>query len=331
MNTILEYVWLDGYSTPNLRSKIKVIKDFSGEPPVWNFDGSSTNQAPGGRSECLLSPVRVYQQSTNHYFILCEVLNPDESPHETNTRSKLEKYREDFNDAGFWWGFEQEYFITENSRPLGFPSNGYPESQGKYYCGVGSNQVKARDLVEDHLHYCLNLGIELTGINAEVAIGQWEYQCFSKDTLKACDDLWMSRYILLKLAETKGYDIDISPKPVSGDWNGSGCHTNFSTNNMRDLGGKGLFIDIIENFGINHNNHILEYGEDNNKRLTGHHETQRVDKFSWGVADRGASMRIPTSVAKLGWRGYIEDRRPASNCDPYRVSRSIIETTLFLR
>ncbi len=327
--TLLEYVWLDGYKTPNLRSKIKVLQDWDGMAPTWNFDGSSTQQAPGHDSECLLEPARLYRYAPNHYLVLCEVNNSDGSPH-TSNQSALLKEREKFADSSsFWCGFEQEYFLTKERNPLGFPVGGYPDPQGLYYCGVGGNQVKGRMLVESHLKRCLEMGIHLTGINAEVAVGQWEYQCFAKDTLKACDDLWISRYLLYKMAEEYGLDADLTPKPVKGDWNGSGCHTNFSDHKMRTGGtvigeSEGYFMAVLNSLDTRHQNHIAEYGENNDQRLTGDHETQHIGQFSWGVADRGASIRVPSQTAET-WVGYLEDRRPASNCDPYRVARLIVD------
>jgi len=339
MNLLLEYVWLDGYRTANLRSKLKVLANhpsnfnISGDLnvenlPIWNFDGSSTSQAPGDSSECLLKPVRsyVWNRENNHYLILCEVMNSDGTPHKTNTRTQLSKLQKNASVNEYWWGFEQEYFITENFQPLGFPRHGYPKPQGLYYCGVGGNQVKGRNFVEAHLRKCLSMGIELTGINAEVAVGQWEYQCFSKDTLKACDDLWITRYVLYRMSEEYGWDVDITPKPVKGDWNGSGCHTNFSTVFMRDEGGQKYFENILDMFFQRHNTHILKYGENNDQRLTGDHETQHINTFTWGVANRGASIRVPTFTADNQWKGYLEDRRPASNCDPYNVATLIIDT-----
>ena len=328
----LEYIWLDGYETQNLRSKVKVLEldDTFPRPedlPVWNFDGSSTRQAPGNSSECLLKPVRCYNDGSSTVYVLCEVLNADGTPHETNKRASLKRLHDTTKSEKYWWGFEQEYFITKDFKPLGFPAEGYPKPQGLYYCGVGTNQVVGREFVKNHLRWCLDMGIELTGINAEVAIGQWEYQCFAKDTLKACDDLWMSRYLLYRLAEEYGWDIDISPKPTTGNWNGSGCHTNFSTREMRKEYSKEKMINLMEKMKINHQKHILGYGEDNSKRLTGQHETQHIQKFSFGVGDRGASIRIPNDVEQNNFCGYIEDRRPASNCNPYVVSRLIVETT----
>ena len=330
-NVLLEYVWLDGYTTANLRSKVKVVSPEEGfEPtveacPDWNFDGSSTQQAPGSDSECLLRPARMYPWADNHYLVMCEVLNFDGSPHKSNHRAALRYCQQESDAAGFWWGFEQEYFITKDFIPLGFPKGGYPRPQGLYYCGVGGNQVRGRELVERHLRKCLDMGIQLTGANAEVAVGQWEFQCFAKNTLKACDDLWISRYALYRMAEEFLCDVNLDPKPVHGDWNGSGCHTNFSNTKMREEGGEEYFQQVFGRFKERHLQDISAYGEDNDQRLTGDHETQHIGKFSWGVGDRGASIRVPASVEAGGWKGYLEDRRPASNCDPYQVARVIFD------
>jgi glutamine synthetase len=331
----LEYVWLDGYTPePNLRSKVKVVDvDDHRTPrvedcPVWSFDGSSTKQAEGYFSDCLLKPVRVYQNFLNKgylnsFFVMCEVLNPDGTPHVSNTRAEVGLEEEDI-----WFGFEQEYTIIEDGRPLGFPKNGYPAPQGRYYCGVGTNQVNGREFVDEHMEMCIKGGIDITGTNAEVLLGQWEYQVFSKGKLKAGDDLWMSRYILQQLSEEKGYEIEFHPKPVQGDWNGSGLHCNFSNDKMREEGGEDYFKNIFRSFESRHQEHIKNYGSDNYLRLTGKHETQSIDKFSWGVSDRGSSIRVPLATAKE-WKGYVEDRRPASNGDPYKIVKVIADALDF--
>jgi glutamine synthetase len=323
MKIKLEYVWLDGFTPePNLRSKVKIVdyntaqKGFiTGKFPQWNFDGSSTNQADTGNSDRILNPVRHYVlDNLSTVYVLCEVLNPDGTPHESNTRNKITK-----NDDDLWFGFEQEYFIREgkNKPVLGHNTNGV-EPQGKYYCGVGS-YVVGRDFVEEHMNMCLEYGIDITGINAEVALGQWEYQVFSKGNLKAGDDLWMSRYFLHKLSEKYGYSIELHPKPIQhGEWNGSGLHANFSNDKMRNEGGEEYFKSLFSSFEVRHLEHIKNYGSSNELRLTGKYETQSIDKFSWGVSDRGASIRVPQSTAE-NWMGYVEDRRPASNADPYKI------------
>jgi len=330
MKIKLEYVWLDGYKPePNLRSKVKIVDYESiknaiinGSFPIWNFDGSSTSQAETGNSDRLLKPVRHYvQDMQSTVYVLCEVLNPDGTPHESNKRSQITEGYEDL-----WFGFEQEYFIREeiNGKVLGHGRN-LLKGQGEYYCGVGHNVV-GRKFVDEHLDMCLNYGIDITGTNAEVALGQWEYQVFSKGKLKAGDDLWMTRYFLNKVSENYGYEIDLHPKPLQyGEWNGSGLHTNFSTDTMRNDSNEEYFMALFNSFESRHEEHINAYGSNNNLRLTGEYETQAIDKFSWGVSDRGASIRVPQDTAKE-WKGYVEDRRPGSNADPYKIIREIVKS-----
>jgi len=322
-----EYIWLDGYQPEaNLRSKTKIVR-MNSEPdltnlPSWSYDGSSTQQASGNFSDCVLNPVRVLPDGgrKNGYLVLCEVLNPDGTPHESNQRAKYA----DVDD--FWFGFEQEYVVMHNGMPVGFPSEGYPAPQGMYYCGAGTENVSGRDMVEEHLDVCLASGLNITGINAEVMLGQWEFQLLGKGAKTAADDLWIARYLLMRTAERYGYTIELHPKPVKGDWNGSGMHTNFSNSLMREEGGEAYFKAILENLKDNHEEHIEHYGSMNHERLTGLHETQAIDTFSYGVSDRGASIRIPITTVDGDWKGYLEDRRPASNACPYRVSARIINS-----
>lgn len=329
-NQKLEYIWLDGYRPEaNLRSKTKIIniENFNGEldkVPVWSFDGSSTNQAEGHSSDCLLKPVNIYKDTArrNGWLVMCEVLNPDGTPHASNVRAMID---DDENDE-YWFGFEQEYTFVANGRPLGFPENGFPPPQGMYYCSVGYQNVTGRDIVEEHLDACLDAGLSITGINAEVMLGQWEYQCFGKGAKEASDDLWISRFLLFRIAEKYDVKIEFAPKPVKGDWNGSGMHTNFSNRELREVGGENLFKEICESFATLHKDHIDVYGSNNDQRLTGLHETQHIDSFSYGVSDRGASIRIPIAAIENDWKGYLEDRRPASNADPYKVCQRIIKT-----
>ncbi len=331
MKVKLEYIWLDGYKPePNIRSKTKVIDLDDNNPilepkdvPIWSYDGSSTKQADGGKSDCLIKPVKVVRdpQRPNSFLVMCEVLNPDNTPHESNTRSRIEddKYE-------YWFGFEQEYTIMKDGKPIGFPKNGYPEPQGKYYCGVGGELVAGRKIAEEHLDVCLLAGLNITGINAEVMLGQWEYQLFGESAKSASDDLWLSRFLLQRIAEIHDVTISFHPKPVYGDWNGSGLHTNFSNHKMRNEGDEEYIKSICDTFSEHHTDHIVEYGSDNEKRLTGKHETQHISKFTYGISDRGSSLRIPIQVVNNNWRGYLEDRRPASNADPYKITNRIIKS-----
>ena len=326
----LEYIWLDGYQpTQSLRSKTKIVKDFSGnveDAPMWSFDGSSTEQAPGGSSDCLLKPVFVVPdpgRSGDGYLVMCEVLDHEGKPHKSNGRSTID---DDNND--FWFGFEQEYTIwnPELNKPIGFPADGFPGPQGPYYCSVGYGKAVGREIVEEHLQLCLEAGLNVEGINAEVMMGQWEFQIFAKGAKQAGDQIWIARYILDRVAEKHGMSINYQPKPVPGDWNGSGMHANFSNSLLRTCGSKDVYDAVCQAFEPRIKSHMDVYGADNEQRLTGLHETQRMDMFSYGVSDRGASIRIPIATVESGWKGWLEDRRPASNADPYMVASAIVTT-----
>jgi glutamine synthetase len=331
MKAKLEYIWLDGYEpVPNLRSKTKIV-DFDHEPvledlPVWNFDGSSTKQADGSSSDCFLEPVALFPDParTDGYLVMCEVLLPDGTPHPSNSRATIP------DDPGAWFGFEQEYFLYKDGAPLGFPAQGFPAPQGEYYTGVGYKNVGdlARRIVDEHIDLCLAAGINLEGINAEVAKGQWEFQIFGRGSKRAADELWIARYLMLRLCEGYGIDVNWHPKPLGADqdWNGSGMHTNFSTAYMREVGGESYFEALMEAFAACKDEHIAVYGPDNHLRLTGLHETAAIDEFTFGVANRGASIRIPHAFVSNGFRGYLEDRRPNSMADPYRVAGRILQT-----
>ncbi|HEC45015.1 MAG TPA: glutamine synthetase [Bacteroides sp.] len=330
MKAKLEYIWLDGYKpTQKMRSKTLVVADFDGKVencPIWNFDGSSTEQASGSDSDCLLKPVFIVKDPhrKNGYLIMTEVMNADGTPHESNARATI-----DDDDDDFWFGFEQEYVLwdLDHHTPMGFPAPGYfPPPQGPFYCSVGAEFVVGRQLVEEHLDACIEADINIEGINAEVMKGQWEYQIFAKGAKEAGDQVWVARYLAERVGEKYGVRVNLDPKPVNGDWNGSGMHANFSNGLMRTSGKEKVFIEICEEFGRNIPEHIAVYGADNDKRLTGQHETQSIDKFSYGISDRGASIRIPVSTIDAGWKGRLEDRRPASNADPYKVAGRIVKT-----
>ncbi len=326
----LEYIWLDGYKpTQSLRSKTKIEGNFSGkleDCPNWSFDGSSTEQAPGGSSDCVLKPVYICAdpQRKDGYLVMCEVLDSTGKPHESNGRASIE---DDDND--FWFGFEQEYFLwdIETDKPLGFPINGYPAPQGPYYCSVGARNAFGRDIVEEHLDVCLEAGLNVEGINAEVAAGQWEFQIFAKGAKEAGDQIWVARYLLERIGESYGVAINWHCKPLGAlDWNGSGMHANFSNNVLRTAASKDTYMKICEAFRPVIKEHIEVYGADNHLRLTGKHETASINDYSYGVSDRGASIRIPLYTVQKGWSGYLEDRRTNSAADPYTVAARIIKT-----
>ena len=316
-----------------MRSKTKVIQKpipIGGTFPSWSFDGSSTGQAEGDDSDCLLYPVMTYPDPIRgdpHVLVLCEVMNPDGTPHATNTRNKLVALLDDeIKKEAPLYGFEQEYtMLSGDGRVYGWPETGYPAPQGPFYCGVGSEAVYGRPLAEAHMDACIKAGIQLSGINAEVMPGQWEFQVGPVGPLEVGDQVMVARWLLHRLGEDMGIATTFHPKPVKGDWNGTGAHTNFSTKSMRDNGGITAINDAIEKLSKRHAVHIENYGLGNEMRLTGLHETCDMDTFKSGVADRGCSIRIPRPVAIEG-KGYLEDRRPSANVDPYVVSYMLLET-----
>jgi glutamine synthetase len=344
MNRLAEYIWLDGAEpTQGLRSKARVVQIPEGRKarladfPNWGYDGSSTFQADGGDSDLGLIPVRVLAdplRGDGSYLVLCEVVDSAGEAHSTNGRARLRRLMEEgASEQEPTIGFEQEYTLFRDGRPLGFPENGYPGPQGPYYCGVGAGRAFGRPVVEEHTRACLDAGLMLYGINAEVMPGQWEFQVGyrgfsgeSADPLTAADHLMVARYLLERVAERHGVQVSWDPKPMKGDWNGAGAHTNFSTLEMRDpRGGRAAIERAIELLAERHNIHIASYGAGLADRLTGRHETCSIDQFRGGVADRGASIRVPRHVEEKGY-GYLEDRRPGANCDPYRVGAVLLET-----
>lgn len=329
---IAEYVWIDGRApTPGLRSKAKVINGpvrGLADIPEWGFDGSSTRQAEGHKSDCALVPVAYVPDPVRggmHVLVMCEVMHADGSVHPSNTRARLREIAARHAKHDPLFGIEQEYTLLVDGRPAGWPKKGFPAPQGPYYCAVGAENVAARALVERHLDACMKAGIEICGVNAEVLLGQWEYQIGPVGALEVGDQLWLARWLMCRLGEDLGIEVSLAPKPVAGDWNGTGAHTNFSTKAMRAPGGLKAIEAACKKLGRRHDDHIRVYGADNDKRLTGLHETCDIKTFRYGVSDRGASIRIPLATAKQG-RGYLEDRRPAANMDPYRVCAALLET-----
>ena len=339
MKVIAEYIWLDGKKpTAGIRSKTKIIDVMEGTnfdsfvPPIWGFDGSSTQQAHGAHSDCVLKPVRWYPdpirtkdgQVFPHLLVFNEVFLPDGSVHTSNNRASLREISLQYANEEFLFGIEQEYTLFRQGRVLGFPEYGFPEPQGEYYCGVGSQRVFGRELAEEHMVACLKAKIAFVGINAEVMPGQWEFQIGAVDPLRVSDDLIVARWLLQRIAEDYGLVVSYEPKPVRGDWNGAGAHTNFSTKKMRE--DSSVFPAIMKRFERKHDEHIAVYGSGNDERLTGDHETCDINTFKYGVSDRGASVRIPWQVNR-DRKGYMEDRRPAANIDPYLVVARIMKTT----
>lgn len=333
------YIWIDGTGealrnkTRTLDSEPQTVEDV----PEWNFDGSSTYQAEGSNSDMYLVPVALFRDPFTldpNKLVLCEVLKYNRLPAETNHRHSCKKVMEEVKERCIWFGMEQEYTLLGMDRhPFGWPKNGYPGPQGPYYCGVGADNAYGRDIVECHYKACLYAGVRIYGTNAEVMPSQWEFQVGPCEGIDMGDHLWVARFLLHRVCEDFGVVATLDPKPMVGNWNGAGCHTNVSTREMREDGGLQLIEDAIEKLSKKHAKHIKEYdprgGKDNMRRLTGLHETSDINDFSAGVANRGASIRIPRQVGQDG-RGYFEDRRPAANCDPYAVTKVIVTTCLLV-
>jgi glutamine synthetase len=325
-----EYIWIDGTEpTPLLRSKTKILADGK-NPPIWGFDGSSTNQAPGDKSDCMLTPVFSCPDPIRggaNILVLCEVDNAkDGKPHPTNTRSALVRAQKKFAKQEMIFGIEQEYtFLKLDGTPLGFPAGGFPAPQGPYYCGVGAGRVVAREIIEEHTQACIDAGLLIEGTNAEVMPGQWEFQIGAADGITVSDHLTVARWLLHRIAEDYDVVVSFAAKPQKGDWNGAGAHTNFSTKAMREDTDMKAIEAACKAIGKKVDLHVSNYGHDIESRLTGAHETAPYNKFSYGVSNRGASIRIPWQVERDG-KGYAEDRRPNANMDPYTVTRLLIET-----
>jgi len=341
---LIEYVWLGG-SAWDLRGKTRVLskpveklEDIS----EWNFDGSSTELATTENSEILLKPVRMINdpfRGQPHKIVLCDTYFPDGRPTSSNFRELASRIYKDsvVDQADIWFGVEQEYILCkeETSGVISKKSHYVPAAwtefpkkpQGDYYCGVGSGKALYRNVPEEHLQACLKAGLDIAGINAEVFPGQWEYQLGICKGLDTADQLWLSRYLLYRVCESHGLIPVFDPKPVEGDWNGSGCHVNISTKATRDANSDrlGPIKKYMELMSASHTKDIECYGENNALRLTGKHETSSLEKFSWGVGSRGASVRIPFSTEK-NLTSYFEDRRPAANMDPYLVCAKIADT-----
>ena len=263
-------------------------------------------------------------------MVIAECWNNDGTPNKTNHRHSCAKAMEQVASHKPWFGIEQEYSLMDmDDKPYGWPKGGFPGPQGPYYCGVGAGKVFARDIIESHYKACLYAGVEISGINAEVMPAQWEFQVGPCEGIKMGDDMTMARFLLARVAEDWGVKVTFHPKAVPGDWNGAGAHTNYSTEEMRKEGGMKAIEAAIEKLSKRHAEHIAVYGSDNDMRLTGKHETGHIGSFSSGVANRGASIRIPRHVAAQGF-GYLEDRRPGSNIDPYQVTDMMVTTTLLM-
>ena len=332
---IVEYVWIDGDN--NLRSKGKTFS-FDCEKsvyitvlidniPEWNYDGSSTKQAFGENSEIILKPQVLYKcpfRKENNYITLCDTYDINNKPLLNNHRYNASEIFSKNIIEEPWFGIEQEFFMIDNNTNK--PLDTTMTEIGNHYCGVGLHYT-SRKIIDEHYDACIYMDLDISGINAEVALGQWEYQIGPTTGLKAGDQHWISRYIIQRIAEKYNVSIDFSPKPIKGNINGSGCHTNFSTKYMREEGGLDIIYDSIKKLSYKHDEHMEVYGINNEHRMTGLNETASYNTFSSGVGSRSSSIRIPTSTFNNKC-GYFEDRRPGANMDPYIVTSALFETTV---
>ena len=355
MKHLLEYVWTDGDG--GLRSKNRVVDNNDdiveciineSDRWEWSFDGSSTGQATGTDSDVLIRPVAIYPNpfyknlaTVKAWLLLCDCYNKDGTPHSTNTRTRCAQTETACASEEPLFGIEQEYVLFERLKPYQYLSHPYQwishsnpgcGGQGPYYCSVGGDRCFGRKIVDQHLEACIYAGIEICGTNAEVMASQWEFQIGPLPAMQVSDQLWMARYILLRITEEYGCSVSFHPRPMKGTWNGSGGHTNFSTAAMRSSESTDA-MDAIKTactrLKAMHAEHMAVYGKDNDDRMTGLHETSSMYECTWGISDRGRSIRIPRHVANQG-HGYLEDRRPAANMDPYLVTERIMRTCLIL-
>lgn len=331
------YIWIGG-SGEDIRSKTKTLPEAVRslrDIPPWNFDGSSTLQAPGDDSEVWLEPVRYWPdpfRRGNNILVLCECLHPlTKKPLESNTRSKAQSIfeKEDVQNERPWYGIEQEYtlFEADGVTPLGWPQFGYPGPQGDYYSGNGTRRAYGRQVCEAHYRCCQYAGLNISGMNSEALPGQWEYQVGPCEGIDCGDQTWLARWLLERVAENFQVVVSFHPKPIKGNWKGASGHANYSTKSMRAEGGMKAVTENIEKLRMRHAEHMQEYGMYNEERMLGTLKSSRIDKFTVGRADRTASVRIPNVTEREG-KGYFEDRRPASNMDPYVVSSLIAYTTI---
>lgn len=349
------YIWLSGADTHHdIRGKDKTLY-FSAEQLAltpaeliaagvfaeWNFDGSSTNQAKGLDTEILVRPVRAFRSplptdvpQLPRFVVLCECFLPNGKPTPDNTRFLARQvFDEDKQGLAPWFGMEQEMVLMDAATkwPIGWAPGGYPEPQGPFYCGNGAHYALGRKHHDRFYDLALKMGLKISGTNAEVLPSQWEFQVGPCEGIEMGDHLVVARWLYVRMLEDDGIDVCFDAKPFpKGDWNGSGLHTNFSTSETRAAGGLSKIYEYIERLSKTVRGDIPFYGQENNQRLTGHHETSRIDQFGYGVGTRGTSIRIPNQVNNEK-QGYFEDRRPAADADPYLVSARLFASALGLQ
>ncbi|XP_045491737.1 glutamine synthetase 1, mitochondrial-like [Colias croceus] len=332
------YCWIDG-SGLNMRCKDRILNCTpycADAAPGWAFDGSSTGQATTANSDTTLKPAAVYKDPFRlepHVLVLAEVYMGDGSAAKTNHRKFCNDLCEFHKAEEPWFGLEQEYTMLDvDGWGLGWPKGGgFPAVNYEFsYCGVGAKYIAGRDISEAHTKACLYAGCDFEGTNAEVMFACWEWQIGTTIGIKAPDDMWMSRYIMSRVSEDYGVVVTYHPKPMGPKHPGVGMHHNFSTKRMRSDGGYQFIEECIKRLEKNHMKHMKNYQHDeqsNRMRLSGKFETAPFDKFSWGIANRKASIRLGRNIKEKG-KGFMEDRRPAGDCDPYLVCGLLMDTCL---
>ena len=336
---LVDYVWLGGNN--EIRTKCRTIESIStsfpavSDIPKWNYDGSSTGQASSdGDTEVTLVPVYIAKgpcikdKPYRHIIIaVCATYYTDGKPLPNNHYVFANNVFSQKPEEEPWFGLEQEYFIMDSYTRMPIGMNDHVNTpQGQFYCGVGGLNSYGREIANQHYIECLNYGLKISGINQEVAVGQWEFQIGPVIGIDAGHQMIVARYLLELAAERHGCYISYEPK-LYPNWNGSGCHINFSTKTMREAGGLATILTAMNKLEANHLEHIAVYGADNEKRLTGKHETSSINKFTWGIGTRNTSVRIGNETYENGC-GYFEDRRPSANIDPYVTTAIIFRTTV---
>nr|CAH7745052.1 unnamed protein product [Callosobruchus chinensis] len=315
----LTYLWID-HTGENLRSKTRTL-DFSPstykEVPIWNFNGFHTMKAPKEKSDYYLVPVSLYNDPIRrgaNKIVLCETFDADEKPCKTNHRQKCVEALNKVCDHEVYIGFEQDYYIMgSDGRPFGWPPMGEPISDRQYYASMCT--VIGREITECIYRALLYAGVNVYSDCAEPAPSQWELKTNGERGVKPADDMWFSRWLMQRIAEDFGLCISFQPF-VSPRWSKSGLHVTYSTKKMRDNDGMKYIQETIKKLEKCHTEMLKIYKS-----------TYLGDKFTSGIGDRTASVRIPKIVADKK-KGFIEDRRPAGNADPYKIMEALIKACI---
>ncbi|EHB11474.1 Glutamine synthetase [Heterocephalus glaber] len=226
------------------------------ELPGWNFDGSSTFQSEGSNSDMYLIPVAMFQDpfcKDPNKLVFCEVFKCNWKPAETNLRHTCKWIMDMVCNQHPWFRMGQEYTLMgTDGHPFCWLSSGFPGLQGPYYHGVGAENAYVGDAVEAHYRACSYAGVKITRRNAEVMPAQWEFQVGPSEGISMGDHLWEARFISHCVCEDFGVMATFDPKPIPGNWNGAGCHTNFSMKAMWEENGLKSIEEAIKKLSKRH-------------------------------------------------------------------------------